>query len=487
MPSSRAPELNPALLPPGTVVGSWRVAAWAGRGVHGTVYRAVPVTDEHAEPTALKLALLPRDPRFAREVELLSRVRHACIPRLRDSGIWQHPGGTLHPFFVMDWVDGTPLYEWAQQHTPSSQHVLRLLAQLARALQAVHAQGCLHRDVKGDNILVRHSDGSALLTDFGSGRFPDAATLTPGTLPPGTPAYRSPEACLFELQFFRDPRAHYAAQPADDLYALGVTAYRLVTGEYPEFGDPIRDASGTWHLEGLVSAAPLALNPSLDPQLNVLILRMLSMRPEQRGTAAELASALEQAAQGSSPESTPSCFVPETLRTANTQSAAASTPTPSAAAHVRPPTRAQPWQGLFAAAAALGVWIIWVCGSTPLNSPELPTAVRHEADAAGLEDGGTAGLGDEAVASSVAPSVPSVSGEPAESPLPEPMPGQTRPNAKGKCAHPRQIPLNGGCWVKTSVDREGCEVLTGTMIEGTCYLPVPLPKRQPTSYPVHTP
>ncbi|MDC0710236.1 serine/threonine-protein kinase [Stigmatella sp. ncwal1] len=469
MPSPRAPELNPALLPPGTVVGSWRVVSWAGRGVHGVVYQAVPVTDEHAVPTALKLALLPRDSRFAREVELLSRVRHLCIPRLRDSGTWQHPGDTLHPFLVMDWVDGTPLYDWAQQHSPSSQRVLRLLAQLARALQAVHAQGCLHRDVKGDNVLVRHSDGSALLTDFGSGRFPDAATLTPGTLPPGTPAYRSPEACLFELQFFRDPRAHYAAQPTDDLYALGVTAYRLVTGQYLEFGDPIRDASGTWHLEGLVSAAPLALNPSLDPQLNALILRMLSMRPEQRGTAMELACALEQAAQCSSPESTPSCLGPD------------------AAARVGPPTRAPPRQGLFAAAAALMVWIIWVCGSTPLNVPAPPTVVRQESDAAGLEDGGTSGLGDEAVASSVAPSVPSVSGEPAESTLPEPLPGQTRPNAKGRCPHPRQIPLNGGCWVKTSVDREGCEALTGTMIDGNCYVPVATRERQPTSHPVCTP
>ncbi|MBN1204174.1 MAG: protein kinase, partial [Myxococcaceae bacterium] len=209
METPRALALNPALLPPGTRVGDWLVVAWAGQGVHGAVYKAVPVDNPLASPVALKLALLPRDPRFAREVELLSCVRHPSVPRLWEHGEWQHPGGARYPFLVMDWVQGSPLYDWARQHNPSSQQVLRLLAQLASALRALHAQGCLHRDLKGDNVLVRHSDCRALLTDFGSGRFPDAPTLTPDLLPPGTPAYRSPEAWLFSLHFFRDPNARY--------------------------------------------------------------------------------------------------------------------------------------------------------------------------------------------------------------------------------------------------------------------------------------
>jgi hypothetical protein len=63
-------------------VGTWRVEAWAGRGVYGVVYRAVPVNAEHANPVALKLALFPRDPRFAREVELLSSKQ---LPPASDS------------------------------------------------------------------------------------------------------------------------------------------------------------------------------------------------------------------------------------------------------------------------------------------------------------------------------------------------------------------------------------------------------------------
>src|SRR4051812_8561820 len=153
-----APVMHPALLPLGTEVGPWRVESWAGRGVHGAVYRAVRSGDEQAGPVALKLALLPGDPRIAREVWLLRRLEHPSVPRLIDTGEWQHPSGPSHPYVVMEWVDGEPLYDWALRHNPTSQQVLRLFAQLARALAALDAQGCVHRDVKGDNVRVRRSD-----------------------------------------------------------------------------------------------------------------------------------------------------------------------------------------------------------------------------------------------------------------------------------------------------------------------------------------
>jgi eukaryotic-like serine/threonine-protein kinase len=477
MQQPRTPELNPALLPPGTLVGSWRVVEWAGGGVHGAVYRVVPANDGLAAPSALKLALLPRDPRFARETTLLSRVHHPHLPRFQDSGTWQHPGGTLHPFLVMDWVDGTPLYDWALHHRPSSRQMLLVLAQVARALQALHAQGCLHRDVKGGNILVSRSEDRVLLTDLGSGLPPDAATLTPTTLPPGTPAYRSPEACVFELQFFRDPQARYAAQPADDLYALGVTAYRLVTEQYPEFGEPTRDEDGLWHLEGLATPTPRVLNPQVDARLEALILRMLTRRPEQRGTAAELAEALEQAAAALAP-STPT---PDRERTPSQPQA--------------PEALVSPWKSsprfsplLRVTAAVLFALGVWMSGVTVQESPEPTSSTRTEPGKARLEDGGTAGLGDEAVATSMEASfAPSVPGGNPDDTLPEPMPGQVRPNAKGRCPHPRQIAREGGCWVKTLLNREECEMLNGVVLKGTCYLPAPLRERQPTSQPIFQP
>jgi hypothetical protein len=466
-----------------------------------------------ARSKALKLALLPGDPRFVREEELLSLVRHPSVPRLWDSGDWQHPDGALHPFVVMDWVDGAPLYDWARQHSPSSQLVLRLLAQLARVLQTLHSQGCLHRDVKGDNVLVRRSDCRALLTDFGSGRYPHASSLTPDILPPGTPAYRSPEAWLFELQFFREPKARYSAQPTDDLYSLGVTAYRLVTGQYPEFSEPSKDEAGLWHLESLASPPPLVLNPRVDTRLNALILRMLSVRPEQRGTAQELAEALEQAAQLTLPESTRSLFVQELSPSVDSggQAPATSGPAPLPPAHdmaeaqaqapkapllmpsfterVSPLVHMRPWQLRLATAAALlalGAWVGWL---TPKKFPELPSLVWHEVGGARLEDSGEAGLGDDSASSSTAASpTPSMPGVQADDTLPEPFPDQARPDAKGRCHRPRQVPLNGGCWVKLKVQREECEEIKGSWLQGTCYVPGPLHEgqpRQPTSHPVH--
>jgi serine/threonine protein kinase len=261
------------------------------------------VDDEHASPVALKIALHPADPRFAREVQLLARSDHPSIPRLLDHGSWRSPSGALHPFIVMQWVDGMPLYDWSRLHPPSHAHVLRWLAQIASALADLHARGAVHRDVKGDNILVRRSDGLAVLTDFGSGLYPGAAPLTPPLGFPGTPAYRSPESWLFELQFFRDASARYSATPADDLYSLGVLACRLLTGEYPELAEPTQDEHGTWHLEAVLPPASLLSGPHAQPTLREWVLRLLSVHPEQRGTAEELAVALAQAAADFSQES----------------------------------------------------------------------------------------------------------------------------------------------------------------------------------------
>lgn len=91
-------SLHPALLPPGTQVGPWRVVDWAGRGVNGAVYRAVRVGQERLPPVALKVAVMPEDPRYGRERELLSRSLHPHIPRCMDSGYWVSPSGARYPF-----------------------------------------------------------------------------------------------------------------------------------------------------------------------------------------------------------------------------------------------------------------------------------------------------------------------------------------------------------------------------------------------------
>ncbi len=85
-------------LPAGTRVQDWRVLGCHGHGGYGVVYRAVRVGQEAAGPVALKMALFPWEPRFMREVGLLSLVRHPSVPRLLGQGFWQDPAGLFFPF-----------------------------------------------------------------------------------------------------------------------------------------------------------------------------------------------------------------------------------------------------------------------------------------------------------------------------------------------------------------------------------------------------
>jgi hypothetical protein len=318
--------------------------------------------------------------------------------------------------------------------------------------------------VKGGSVLVRRLDGRAMLIDFGTGTYPGAATLTPPLWFPGTPAYRSPESWLFERQFSRVATARYRSTPADDLYALGVTACRLFTGEYPELAAPSKDEHGTWH-QGTVHL-PLALLSGLhaEPSLRDVILRLLSVHREQRGTAAQWAEALEQATSRAVPESSlPSATLQKPL----------------------PTSRRWPW---FALAAGLAM-AVWAWPDTRGESQEELALAAAAASEEGAPDAGTRGLGEVAAATSMeqAP-VPSFHEKLAEEALPEPQPGQTRPNAKGQCPRKGQTVLNKGCWLETGkLDREGCAEFNGQMFKGLCYLPVIPPGRRPTSSPTDKP
>ena len=442
-----------ALLLPGTVLSTWKVQGWAGRGVHGSVYRAVPWQFEDSSPVALKLALSPDDPRFDREAQLLSRCSHPSIPQLLGQGSWKSPSGARHPFLIMDWVDGEPLYEQARLHPPPPARVRRWLAQLAQALAHLHAQDAVHRDLKGANILVRSSDDRAMLMDFGTGIYPRADALTPPMSFPGTPLYRSPEAWLFEIQSHSGTTDRYQPSAADDLYSLGVTFCRLLTGEYPELSEPFQDEHGTWRWQGVRLPPSLLRSPDVEPSLRALILRLLSVQPEQRGTAAQLAQELESASQ------------------------------------VKPSSRRHSWLWLPATAAGVAL-AVWAGRAVPPASQEQSPIARAEPTQAESPDAGTTGLGDAATSVAVEKAPPGSTDEGmGEDTLPEPQPGQARPDEKGHCPRRGLVSLNGACWAETSIDREGCAELGGQMFKGTCYMPfIPSGRgRPPTSDPLKKP
>jgi serine/threonine protein kinase len=510
------PQRDPAALLPGARIGPWRVVAWRGRGSYGVVYRAVREGREEAGPVALKLALQPEEPRFEREVQLLSRLRHPGIPRLLGRGDWRNPAGGTHPYFAMQWVQGIPLYDWASVRNPTSRQALRILAQLARGLQAVHAAQAAHRDVKGGNVLVRPADGRVFLMDFGSGHYVGASPLTQQVLPPGTPNYRSPRAWQFVLRSRNDPSARYTATPADDLFALGVTAYRLVTDEYPPSTDPREDKAGVWSLEGEGPRPPVALNPRVDARLNAFIMKLLSVRPEQRGIAGELASEMEQAAERAGRQADQPLFAVEeqapsswrsgelplaeifrqSLRRRDVQSLRLSAQYDEAekaeherlekeelarskARTERDPSRAPPraWRPLGMVIAA-GVLMVMIAprGGGPRHSAEAPMVMHGEARAAGTKDGGTAGLGDEEELPAVEISRPTARSSGIRLDMPsKPFKGQHRPPCeKG------EVEIRGGCWFELKANATECKEYAYEW-KGGCFVPITASDRPATS------
>jgi len=459
--------------PVGTRVQQWLLVDCRRHGAYGVVYRALRVGHESEGYVALKMALYPWEPRVMREVGLLALVHHPCVPRLLGHGFWQHPCGAFFPFVVMEWVEGSPLYEWAREHNPSNLEVLQVLAQLARALEATHAACAVHRDVKGDNVLVRHSDGRAVLTDFGSGIYPGAARLTWQPLPPGTPAYQSPEAWLFERRALPSQDASYQAGPADDVYALGVTAYRLVTGEYP-FGPALRqDAQGVWRLEELPKPSPRQLNPRVAPQLSELLLRMLSVSPEARGSARVLAEALGAAAERVAKEAG-DCRL-------GLDSLAPSAPPQALPGGLRPGAKALSWRARSAWVLVGALLVLWALQAVHAP-PHSASATAQVASPPGQPEGGAASLGEKGQEATPPPAQDSTQPKTiSQDPPPEPFPGQLTPDAKGRCPGPKQIPLNGGCWVEVvpSKDAEECEKNGLVFIKERCYAPAMGSRRKP--------
>ncbi len=472
---------------------------------------------------ALKLAVYPRDPRFEREAVLLSRIRHPSVPRLLEAGQWKHASGFMHPFLVMEWIDGEPLYTWSSRRNVSSRQVMRLLSQGAGALRATHmAANAVHRDVKGGNVLVQPVSDRLFLMDFGSGHYKGAERLTDAPVPPGTPAYMSPQVWDFARQHGHLPLAHYVARPADDVFAFGVMAYRLVTDEYPPMADSSLAESQCWRPGGGGPRRPKELNPRVDPELDALILRMLSVMPEERVGTEEIAKALGRRAEQAGPGADVPLFEWETLPRSEwppedaqdsrlvghrvrrrereevqavlqadaTARADVKQPKVEAPTHDESPRestalreRMQTWLPWLAVGAVCAV-ALWHHGTGPGRAETESPQAQGSSDA-GERDGGVVSVGDTALTSSSS-SVKEVAGSPAEGVIavdspPKPLPGQLKPDANGHCRK-GQSAINGGCWLEAKVSLDDCPG-NGFAYKGGCYVPVFPSSREPTSAP----
>ncbi|HLK99619.1 MAG TPA: serine/threonine-protein kinase [Myxococcaceae bacterium] len=458
---ANAPPLDSHFFPePGSLIGPWLLGDRIGQGSHGVVFSAVHADRPEAGSYALKLALMAGDERFEREATLLTRVQHPSVPRLEGRGLWLSPEDEAHPYLVMQRVEGLSLYAWAIEHELTVRDALGQLAQVARALEATHVHG-VHRDVKGGNIRVS-SEGHAVLLDFGSCFYPGASPLTGKALPPGTQLYRSPQLLTLEFALELGSSGTYEAQPVDDVYALGITAYRLLAGIYPP-----RDSDGT-----ALPQAPRGLK-DVCPELAELIVRMLAEDPKARGSAGQVAEKLERLMELSR-EVLDAPWVSDASRRATQKTKPPPPPPPpKAVRRVVAPLSALAGGGLMA--ALLGVLLTRdgdrreVASVEPLPKPQ----AREQPDA------GTS-LGEESLASVSPGEAPPTSKERISQKMPDkPLPKQKRPPCTGRAV----LVINGGCWRPAPPEAELAPCDDDLYeYKGRCYDPILIKgERVPTS------
>ena len=268
---------------PGKPFGKYRVLRKLGEGGSSRVYLALdPLLRRRVALKVLKDASPEDVDRFAREARLTAELSHPHIVRVHEVGRVGRK-----PYLAMDWIDGRPV----EPSEPLG--AVRTLLPIARALEAAHRRGMIHRDVKPGNILV-DSAGKAWLADFGMARHVVAGrgeSLTCSGTFLGTPAFMSPEQARGETR---------RLTAATDVFSLGSTLYFLATGRLPYDGQSPLEV-----VRNVVETLPLPLRqvaPRAPRALEEIVARAMAPDPADRyPTAAPMADDLERLLQGMPP------------------------------------------------------------------------------------------------------------------------------------------------------------------------------------------
>lgn len=271
----------------GQQLGDYKIVDVVGRGGMGRVYKghdeklqrysAVKVFDAEG---VVGDDLDEYRERFQREARAVARLRHPNIVDLYQFG----QSGSLY-YMAMTMVEGrdlrTVLKEYATAGKRAShEEIVRIMTDVASALDYAHAEGVIHRDVKPSNIMIM-ADGHAMLTDFGL-----ALNVPEGTIGStfGSVHYIAPEQAMNSAM----------AVPQSDLYSLGIVLYEMLAGKVP-FDDQSAMSVALRHLSD--PPPPLRKhNPDIKPEVESMVLRTLDKDPERRYPTGEaFVRALENA------------------------------------------------------------------------------------------------------------------------------------------------------------------------------------------------
>jgi eukaryotic-like serine/threonine-protein kinase len=275
--------------PAGQIISHYRILTRLGGGGMGVVYEAEDLVLERH----VALKFLPGDvrhdqptrDRFYREARLASALNHPNICTVHEFG--EHDG---HPFIAMELIEGKPLKELCGSGPMPLETVLDLGVQIADALDAAHAQGVVHRDVKAANVLVT-ARGLVKVMDFGLAKMAlnpataaaeaTADQLTRAGSVIGTANYMSPEQVLGKQL---DART--------DLFSFGVVLYEMAAGTLPFTGATLGEVLGS-----ILHTTPtplLQVTPSASPRLGDVISKALEKDPNHRyQSAADIRSELQ--------------------------------------------------------------------------------------------------------------------------------------------------------------------------------------------------
>lgn len=270
-------------------IPGYEISREIARGGMGVVYEARQTSLDR--PVAIKLilygAIAGEDERrrFATEAAAAAKLKHPNIVVIHEVGEFDG-----QPFFSMEYVEGESLAKLLTRGLPTQLQVVEYMRQIATAVQFAHDHGVMHRDLKPSNVLV-DSTGRVRVMDFGLAKQIDAderLTVTGQLL--GTPSYMAPEQIT-------GPASEVGT--SCDVYGLGAVLFELLTGQ-----PPFRGAN---HMETLLQVVeadpplPRQLNPHVPRPLEMIALKCLEKKPENRyPSAGAVAADLERFVQGES-------------------------------------------------------------------------------------------------------------------------------------------------------------------------------------------